>query len=614
MNRPTSSVFSLLAYLRAHTRLPRFYAHSPNLGIVQAGKISYDYVTVHNPPGYDNQFPRDDTEGTFVQGQVPPKGSCKNFESGINDIEMPCQLYRQSTGDVDSITAWPINAEETIRVEEQMSFEYEFMDIDCYTDRAGSPESVILGTKIEGMERTILPSRESGAGSLYRCQRHCMGDSSWLSILLRSMEFHGSVDEYQLERIADSIIRATDSEYFRSISSDLFRQHHDLGLRQKVWFNQILGAIENHRTHLEPLPGYKHPSACHLRSYYHESSGCTEQAHRSEGMVIVRRSLREDVFPLREARCGLIRVKDEQESGNLLQLVPRQQLCQAELPSTQLVRMFQPLRMPSLESDWLKNSEIQTGALNHNTGHPVMENSNMVPGSSMHFGRATTSSTSDNADTRSRKRKISALKQQGVVLDGLEDQRSILKAQGLTDNAINIIVSNQRSAKRRSRYYTTQIKFLEWHIDNADGSPIQASHIINYLAEIFIVKKLSVNTIKAYKSAITSLVEDSEEIDSSQCLKEFLSAINDTEIKYFVRPTIDISPVILRLREWGRIQELDIRQLTSKTCWLLALCGFLRASDIHRIDDSRTTIHNGILKMVIIAPKEKRNGKLIERP
>ncbi|OMJ15567.1 hypothetical protein AYI69_g8142, partial [Smittium culicis] len=169
----------------------------------QVGEISNYSIKVHNPPGYDNQFPRDDTEGTFAQGQGPPKGSCKDFESGINDIEMPFQLYRKSTSDVDSITAWPINVEETIRVEEQMSFEDEFMDIDCYTDRAGSPESVILGTKIEGMERTILPSREFGAGSLYRCQRHCMGDSSWLSILLRSMEFYGSVDAYQLERIAD---------------------------------------------------------------------------------------------------------------------------------------------------------------------------------------------------------------------------------------------------------------------------------------------------------------------------------------------------------------------------------------------------------------------------
>ncbi|OMJ08394.1 hypothetical protein AYI69_g11079, partial [Smittium culicis] len=119
----------------------------------QAGEISNYSVRVHNPPGYDNQFLRDDTEGTFFQGQGPPKGSCKDFESGINDIEIPFQLYRQSTSDVDSITAWPINVEETIRVEEQISFEDEFMDIDCYTDRAGSPESVILGTQIEGMER-----------------------------------------------------------------------------------------------------------------------------------------------------------------------------------------------------------------------------------------------------------------------------------------------------------------------------------------------------------------------------------------------------------------------------------------------------------------------------
>ncbi|OMJ29008.1 hypothetical protein AYI69_g1501 [Smittium culicis] len=102
--------------------------------------------------------------------------------------------------------------------------------------------------------------------------------------------------------------------------------------------------------------------------------------------------------------------------------------------------MVQPLRMPSLESDWPNNSESQTGALNHNTGHPVMENSNMVPGSSMHVGKATTSSKSDNGDTKSGKRKISALQKQGVVIDGLEDQRSIIKARGFTDNAIRIIV------------------------------------------------------------------------------------------------------------------------------------------------------------------------------
>ncbi|OMJ25205.1 hypothetical protein AYI69_g4374 [Smittium culicis] len=131
------------------------------------------------------------------------------------------------------------------------------------------------------------------------------------------MESHGSVDSYQFKIIADLIIRAPASEFFRSISSYLIRKHYHLVLRQKFWWNQILGAIGNHRTHLEPLSGYKLPSACHVRSNYHESSGCTEQAHRSDGMAIVGRSLREDISTLRDAMCGLIRIEDRQEGGNL---------------------------------------------------------------------------------------------------------------------------------------------------------------------------------------------------------------------------------------------------------------------------------------------------------
>ncbi|OMJ13870.1 hypothetical protein AYI70_g7128 [Smittium culicis] len=67
-------------------------------------------------------------------------------------------------------------------------------------------------------------------------------------------------------------------------------------------------------------------------------------------------------------------------------MVTRKQICGTELAITQLVRMVQPLRMPSMDSDWPKNPENQTGESKNNTGHSVMENSNMVPESSEHFG------------------------------------------------------------------------------------------------------------------------------------------------------------------------------------------------------------------------------------
>ncbi|OMJ12306.1 hypothetical protein AYI69_g7777 [Smittium culicis] len=40
----------------------------------------------------------------------------------------------------------------------------------------------------------------------------------------------------------------------------------------------------------------------------------------------------------------------------------------------------------------------------------------------------------------------------------------------------------------------------------------------------------------------------------------------------------------------------------------------MRASDIHRIDDAQTTTIEGTLKLVIVAPKEKRKGRPIIRP
>ncbi|OMH80181.1 hypothetical protein AX774_g6389 [Zancudomyces culisetae] len=55
------------------------------------------------------------------------------------------------------------------------------------------------------------------------------------------------------------------------------------------------------------------------------------------------------------------------------------------------------------------------------------------------------------------------------------------------------------------------------------------------------------------------------------------------------------------------------QNLTIKFCWLLAIYGFLRPSDIERIDDSKMVINKYIVKFVIVGPKEKRSGNPIEK-
>ncbi|KAI7865960.1 hypothetical protein BDF14DRAFT_1819629 [Spinellus fusiger] len=63
----------------------------------------------------------------------------------------------------------------------------------------------------------------------------------------------------------------------------------------------------------------------------------------------------------------------------------------------------------------------------------------------------------------------------------------------------------------------------------------------------------------------------------------------------------------------GNNDSLSPLCLTRKPYWLLAICGFMRPSDIAQLDNACTTIRDSILHLVVIAPKEKRLGRCIER-
>ncbi|KAG2190934.1 hypothetical protein INT47_011417 [Mucor saturninus] len=58
---------------------------------------------------------------------------------------------------------------------------------------------------------------------------------------------------------------------------------------------------------------------------------------------------------------------------------------------------------------------------------------------------------------------------------------------------------------------------------------------------------------------------------------------------------------------------MNLLQLTQKLCFLLGITGFLRPSDIEGIDDIKTMVTAGSLRLVIIAPKEKRAGWPIKK-
>ncbi|PVU86965.1 hypothetical protein BB561_006499 [Smittium simulii] len=129
-------------------------------------------------------------------------------------------------------------------------------------------------------------------------------------------------------------------------------------------------------------------------------------------------------------------------------------------------------------------------------------------------------------------RQISATKEQILVADGMENQRRTLQQKGLTDLALDLITANTRSVKRRSKYYTTQKGFIDWR-------------------------------------------------------HEFMKFLNESDLIKVTNNFIDIKPIIDHFKILGPINILNTKELTAKTCWLIAVCKFLRASDINQVDKKR---------------------------
>lgn len=78
---------------------------------------------------------------------------------------------------------------------------------------------------------------------------------------------------------------------------------------------------------------------------------------------------------------------------------------------------------------------------------------------------------------------------------------------------------------------------------------------------------------------------------------------------------MNIHPVLQHSQQLGHNDKLSICDLTTKFCWLLGICGFLRPSDIERIDlDQCSCPVDDPLTLLVVAPKENRQDARITKP
>ncbi|KAI9030892.1 hypothetical protein CLU79DRAFT_677055, partial [Phycomyces nitens] len=212
-----------------------------------------------------------------------------------------------------------------------------------------------------------------------------------------------------------------------------------------------------------------------------------------------------------------------------------------------------------------------------------------------------------------RQRRQRSPEESALEYDRVGHKQRRLEEQGFDDNATTIILSTDRNRSRRS-YNRIQRLFIDWaHQHNLDPFVPNPVHLVNYLAYGVTHLKWKPSTCLTYRSALLDLYTDKEAIVKDPTYLEFFAALTEQNLLSFHRPTYDIEPVIQFIRKLGPNTMMAPIDLTRKLCWLLAICGFLRPADLERVDDRRTSQENGILRLVIVAPKEKRSGRRIER-
>ncbi|PVZ99968.1 hypothetical protein BB558_003999, partial [Smittium angustum] len=102
-------------------------------------------------------------------------------------------------------------------------------------------------------------------------------------------------------------------------------------------------------------------------------------------------------------------------------------------------------------------------------------------------------------------------------------------------------------------------------------------------------------------------------VKNNQGFIENLKALKESHIQPQKNIELDISPIINTFIEWGTNNKLSNKRLTRKFCWLFAVCGIMRISDIHRIEETITRLSLERLLFTVVAAKERRQGYAINK-
>ncbi|KAH7054859.1 hypothetical protein BKA57DRAFT_524309 [Linnemannia elongata] len=251
------------------------------------------------------------------------------------------------------------------------------------------------------------------------------------------------------------------------------------------------------------------------------------------------------------------------------------------------------------------SGEDTEGTVNNHSGDSLLAISDMVSNPTEPF---TPTSSPDPAAGSSRL----FSRRQSARLDtsSMAHQRQRLTEEGASAATVKVMTESTLAKTRKRHYKGPQAQWiLHCSTNSIDPFNPKAVELLNFLAEGIETKRWKPGTVNNYRSAILDLFPDRLSFWNNSTFRDFFRHLSSNSIKRFINTPIDITPVLDNFRAMGPNSDLNPGQLLPKLCWLLAVCGFMRPSDIHRVDVSHSLVlPSGELELQVVGPKEKRAG------
>jgi hypothetical protein len=488
------------------------------------------------------------------------------------------------------------------------------MDIDNTTIiDISTSRSTMVDSTTTPMEWAIVHTTPSDNRGIHGRVDDGMGHSLQQPMYQGQLVNRRTTHAHQLSGIEDYSARSPTSTFTGSLHQDLFRQCYHHCVYKQLWRNAISITNDTRINNMESMFDHANQNPTPICPYFFQPSRCSIATIGSPtGMELVKTYFSSLGFDLRTFTSGPLCEQLQQTTAQLylLEMGPKSSghqrndhFMEQATPTT--------LLLPSMESTTNDCQQNHQRESEHRVDNTVLGKRALIP--NFENSQPTTNGNPTSGYPTSSRPNVNLNEEQPPMeFDRLAYKTRRLAVEGIDDSAKAIINNPNRQRTTNKVYQNMQCRFIQWAKERQlDPFTAIPSNIINYLAYGRTQLNWLSSTCLANKTAILDLYTSTDSIKSNPAYIEFIKSLNSQAIYSFVHPTYNIQPALFKIRALGSNTSMPIKSLSEKTCFLLAITGFLRPSDLHRVDQAQSLIENNRLKLVVVTPKEKRSRRRI---